>query len=213
MAEARDRAADQAFFERRGFSKRIGFGERPAVLVVDLMTAFTDSEMPLGSDLEVELEQANRLIRAAHTRGIPVLFTMVAYEEEGCRDAGLWTLKLSGTFSLAAGGPGVEIDPRLERQPEDPVINKKFASAFFGTDLAARLQFRRIDTLIIAGATTRGCIRATAVDALQYGFRPIVALEAVGDRSAAAHEQSLFDLDAKYADVVSVDEILEQLAG
>jgi len=124
MAERRDREADRAFFERRGFSKRIGFGERPALLVIDLMTAFTDSEMPLGSDLDAELAQANRLIRAAHTGGIPVLFTMVAYEEEGCRDAGLWTLKLSGTFSLAAGGPGVEIDPRLERRPEDPVINK-----------------------------------------------------------------------------------------
>jgi len=213
MAERRDREAERSFFERRGFAKRIGFGERPALLVIDLMTAFTDPEMPLGSDLEAELGQANRLIRAARVPGIPVLFTMVAYEEEGCRDAGLWTLKLSGTFSLAAGGPGVEIDPRLERRPEDPVLNKKFASAFFGTDLAARLQFRRVDTLIIAGATTSGCVRATAVDALQNGFRPVVALEAVGDRSAAAHEQSLLDLDAKYADVVPVDEILQHLAG
>ena len=113
--------------------------------------------------------------------------------------------------TLRAGTDGVALDARLERGPRDSILVKKYASCFFGTDLASRLTSRRIDTLVLAGCTTSGCVRATAVDALQHGFRPIVVKEAVGDRSRRAHEQSLFDLQAKYADVVSLDETLPRL--
>ena len=105
----------------------------------------------------------------------------------------------------------VEIDPRLDFRQSDSLLVKKYASCFFGTDLISRLLSRRVDTVIIVGCTTSGCVRATAVDAVQTGLRPMVVREAVGDRSAAAHEQSLFDLDAKYADVVSLDETLQHL--
>ena len=202
---------DKKFFDDRGFGQRIGFGARPALLIVDYVNAFTDASQPLGSNLDAELVQTNWLIDAAHAKDAPVLFSTVYYDEPDLRDAGIWGLKQKGIVSLKAGTPGVEIDSRLHREPRDPVFTKKYASCFFSSDLASRLQFRGIDTLIITGCTTSGCVRATAVDACQLGFRPIIAREAVGDRSKAAHEQSLFDLNAKYADVCGVDEILQYL--
>jgi maleamate amidohydrolase len=205
--------SDQEFFDQRGFGLRMGFGKRPALLVVDVMKGFTDPEMPLGSDLDAVVNETNRLLAAAHDRAIPVFFSVVYYEEENCRDAGIWALKQTGVFSLRAGTKAVELDARLDRRPDDVVFVKKFASCFFGSDLVSRLLVRGVDTLILAGCTTSGCIRATAVDACQYGFRAIVAREAVGDRSAASHRQSLFDLQAKYADVVPVDEVIAWLSG
>jgi len=120
-------------------------------------------------------------------------------------------LKQKGSITLAKDTDGHEIDPRLDFRPSDSLLLKKYASCFFGTDLVPRLNSRRVDTLIIVGCTTSGCVRASAVDAVQNGFRPMVVREAVGDRSAAAHEQSLFDLQAKYADVVSLDETLQYM--
>jgi nicotinamidase-related amidase len=202
---------DRQLFAQRGFGIRLGFGERPALLVVDFIKAFTDPKMPLGASLNAELMETNRLLEAAHAARIPVYFTVEQFDEPDLGDAGIAGLKQKGIASLRAGTPAVEIDERLRRAPDDAVLVKKFASAFFSTDLASRLQFRRIDTLIIAGCTTSGCVRATVVDACQYGFRAIVAEEAVGDRSKAAHEQSLFDIDAKYGDVRKIGEILAYL--
>lgn len=118
---------------------------------------------------------------------------------------------MTGSRTLKAGSEAVKIDPRLDMRPSDSLLVKKYASCFFGTDLVPRLLSRQVDTLIITGCTTSGCVRATAVDAVQTGLRPMVVREAVGDRSAAAHDQSLFDLDAKYADVVSLAETLQYL--
>lgn len=199
------------FFKARGFGMEMGFGERPALLVIDIMRAFTDSSMPLGANLDAQIEQINILLDAAHESGVPVFFSIVSYEEADCRDAGIWGRKMSGIFGLKAGSTAVELDPRLHRQPQDSVFIKKYASCFFGTDFASRLQSRRIDTLVLTGCTTSGCVRASAVDAVQYGYRPIVAREAVGDRSERAHEQSLFDIDAKYGDVKGVNEIVARL--
>ncbi|HEX9465329.1 MAG TPA: isochorismatase family protein [Alphaproteobacteria bacterium] len=202
---------DLRFFQERGFGKDMGFGDKPALLVVDIMRAFTDATLPLGANLDVQVEQINRLLDAAHQADMPVFFSIVAYDEADCRDAGVWSRKMSGLMGLTAGSKQVELDPRLRRRPGDSVFVKKYASCFFGTDLASRLQSRRIDTLIVTGCTTSGCVRASAVDAVQYGFRPIVPREAVGDRSRAAHDQSLFDLQAKYGDVMSVDGVLAKL--
>lgn len=207
-----DRNDDAAFFAERGFGLRIGFGLRPTLLVVDMLKAFTNPEMPLGSDLADELAAVRQLLSATRKGEWPVLFSTVQYEDSDLKDAGIWALKQKGVASLRAGTPGVEVDPSLERREEEGLLQKKYASCFFGTDLVSRLNANRSDTLLIAGCTTSGCVRATAVDACQMGFRPMVVREAVGDRSAAAHEQSLFDLDAKYADVVSVDETLQYLA-
>jgi nicotinamidase-related amidase len=202
---------DEEFFRQRGFGLKIGFGERPALLVVDMLKGFTDPDMPLGSNLDAQIEAQEPLLAAAHERHIPVIFSTVMYHEADVRDAGIWALKQRGALTLTADSEAVKIDPRLDRRPDDSLLVKRYASCFFGTDLVPRLTSRQIDTLIITGCTTSGCVRATAVDAVQNGFRPMVVREAVGDRSLAAHEQSLFDLNAKYADVVSLDETLHYL--
>jgi maleamate amidohydrolase len=202
----------ERFFRERGFGRTIGFGEKPAVLVIDLIRAFTNPDLPLGAPLDVQIGQTVKILDAARRTRVPIFFTSVAYEDANLADAGIWAIKQAGVMTLRAGTPEVEVDPALGRRPEEPVIVKKYASAFFGTDLSTRLNTLRADTLILTGCTTSGCVRATAVDGLQNGFRVMVAREAVGDRAPAAHEQSLFDLHAKYADVVSVDDVLNHLA-
>jgi len=203
--------ADEEFFKQRGFGIKMGFGERPALIVIDMLKGFTDTTMPLGANLDSQIEAQKPLIAVAHERNIPVIYSTVIYNDRDFKDAGLWAVKMKGTLTLKAGSPAVEIDPRLDMRPSDSLLVKKYASCFFGTDLVPRLMNQHVDTLIITGCTTSGCVRATAVDAVQNGFRPMVVREAVGDRSAAAHEQSLFDLNAKYADVVSLDETLQYM--
>jgi maleamate amidohydrolase len=203
--------SDAEFFRQRGFGQKLGFGQRPALLIVDMAKAFTNPAMTLGSNLDSQIEAIQALLRAAHDRDVPVIFSTVSYEDENLKDAGVFGMKQKGSSTLRAGTEGVQIDSRLEFRKSDSLLVKKYASCFFGTDLVSRLLVRQVDTLIITGCTTSGCVRASAVDACQIGFRPMVVREAVGDRSQAAHEQSLFDLNAKYADVVSLDETLHYL--
>jgi nicotinamidase-related amidase len=203
--------SDAEFFEQRGFGQKLGFGLRPALLVVDMVKAFTNPDMPLGANLESQIAAIQPLLRIAHDQQAPVIFSTVAYEDENLRDAGIFGRKQKGSATLRAGTEGVMVEPRLEFRKGDSLLVKKYASCFFGTDLVSRLLNRQVDTLIITGCTTSGCVRASAVDACQVGFRPMVVREAVGDRSRSAHEQSLFDLNAKYADVVSLEETLQYL--
>jgi maleamate amidohydrolase len=211
MADQPSKQNDEEFFKQRGFGLRIGFGERPALIVIDMLKAFTNPDMMLGANLDKEIAATKPLLKAAHDRKIPVIFSTVIYEDADLKDAGIWALKQKGVVTLKKGTPGVEVDDRLEFGKTDTLLVKKYASCFFGTDLVSRLMSHNVDTLIITGCTTSGCVRATAVDACQTGFRPVVVREAVGDRSAAAHEQSLFDLNAKYADVVGLEEALQYL--
>lgn len=199
---------EEAFFRQRGFGLTIGFGLRPAVLVVDMIQAFTDPEAMLGSNLDAQIQATQQLLSSARQAGLPIIYSSVSYDEADFKDAGIWALKQKGVMTLRAGTPAVALDPRLQRLPGEGWLVKKYASCFFGTDLASRLISRSVDTLILAGCTTSGCVRASAVDALQAGFRPMVVRECVGDRSAAAHEQSLFDLQAKYADVVGLSQTM-----
>ncbi|MBO9520662.1 MAG: isochorismatase family protein [Nocardioidaceae bacterium] len=211
MSDDSAESADLEFFAERGFGVPLGFGDRPAVVVVDLIRGFTDPTWPLGSDLTGQLAATSALLDAAHEAGHPVFLTTVRYDDPELRDAGVWGLKMKGASSLMAGTGGSDIDERLPVVPTDVVIVKKYASSFFGTDLASRLVSQGVDTVVITGATTSGCVRATAVDAVQLGFRPVVVREGVGDRSARSHEQSLFDLSQKYADVVGLDEAVSAL--
>jgi maleamate amidohydrolase len=214
MRQAEQATQDDAeFFARRGFGQRIGFGERPALIIIDMVKAFTDQAALLGADLDREIAAIVPMLETAHDRGVPVIFSTVRYDDADLKDAGIWALKQKGVMTLKAEGHGWEVDPRLDFRKSDTLLFKKYASCFFGTDLVPRLLAHRIDTLVITGCTTSGCVRATAVDACQNGFRPMVVREAVGDRSAAAHAQSLFDLDAKYADVVSQQDALGYLRG
>lgn len=196
------------FFRSRGYGRRIGFGDRPALLVVDMLRAFTDPAAPLGANLDAEVAVIGKLIAAARTNRIPVIFSTGAYDDADLRDAGIWAKKIGGLITLRAGTDGPKIDARLDFRDGDPLLVKKYASCFFGTDLVSRLLSYGVDTLIVTGCTTSGCVRATVVDSVQTGFRPIVVREGVGDRSQPAHDQSLFDMDAKYADVVSLAEAL-----
>lgn len=194
---------DAEFFAERGFGLQIGFGTRPALLSIDFIKGFTDPTMPLGSDLEAELDVAVEILGVAREARIPIIHTIVRYDEEALADAGVWSRKQRGAAILKADSDAVELDDRIQRHPHEHVLVKKYASAFFGTDLVSRLVSTHIDTVLLIGCTTSGCVRASAVDAVQNGFRPMVVAEAVGDRSAAAHRQSLFDLQQKYADVVT----------
>jgi nicotinamidase-related amidase len=203
-------ATDQ-LYDRAGFGRSVIRGSRPAVVVVDLARGFTEPEHPTGADLSDEVRATARLIEGAHDRERPVYLTTVAFQP-GLRDAGTWLQKAPGLGALLVGSALVELDPRLGLGPLDTVIVKKGASAFFGTNLAALLVADRVDTVILAGATTSGCVRATAVDSMQHGFATLVPRECVGDRAAGPHEANLFDMHAKYADVTSLDDVLAYLA-
>jgi nicotinamidase-related amidase len=202
---------NEQFFQQRGFHRRMGYGQSPALIVVDMQKGFTNSAAALGSNLDSQIEATQPLLEVAHARRIPIFCSACVYDDPEFRDAGVWINKIQGLATLGAGTENAKIDERLDVRPGDTVFKKRYASCFFGTDLFSRLTAQRIDTLIIAGCTTSGCVRATAVDSCQYGFRPIVVREAVGDRSKAAHEQSLFDLDAKYADVTSLSDALDYM--
>jgi nicotinamidase-related amidase len=197
-------------YERARLGQSVTPGSRPAVLVVDFSRGFTDPESTMGSDLTEEVEATNRLLAAARERRIPVIFTTIGFEAN-LKDGSLWLQKAPGLAELQVGGKWVEIDPRLERREGEVVILKKGASAFFGTNLSSVLVFENVDTIVLCGATTSGCIRATAVDLLQYGYPTLVPRECVGDRARAPHEANLVDIQAKYADVVSVEDALSYL--
>jgi len=196
-----------------GFHGRAGFGDRPALVVVDVNVGFTDAESPLACDLENVVGAIRRLLRLARLAGLPVIFTTVAYDEAGRQTAAAFIDKIPALLTLEAGSRWTEIDPRIAPAPGEPVLVKLFASAFFGTALSSLLAASGCDSVIVTGASTSGCVRATVVDAIQHGYRPVVPREAVGDRNRAAHEASLYDIDAKYGDVVALDDVLEHVAG
>jgi nicotinamidase-related amidase len=197
-------------YERARLGGSVTLGERPAVLVVDFSCGFTDPECALGSDLTAEVEATRRILDVARERGLPVVFTTIGFEGNG-KDGALWLQKVPTLGDLELGGRWVDIDPRLGRREDETVVVKKGASGFFGTNLGAILVSQRVDTVVLCGATTSGCIRATAIDLLQNGFPTLVPRECVGDRAEAPHEANLFDIQAKYADVVSVAEALDYL--
>ncbi|MFB6097376.1 MAG: isochorismatase family protein [Haloferacaceae archaeon] len=186
-------------------------GDSPAVVVVDLQTAFTDPDYALGSDLDDTVEATARVVDAAHAADVPVFYTRVVWRED-YRDGAVFAIKAAPSDDgLVEGSEYLEIDPRLEVAERDHVIDKDQASAFFETELDTMLTFDRVDTTIVTGATTSGCVRATVVDACQHGYIPLVPEECVGDRAQDPHEANLFDMHSKYAEVVDLDDVLEYL--
>jgi N-formylmaleamate deformylase len=187
--------------------RRLQLGTRPAVLVVDLTHGFTDPASPLGCDLTSEVQATRAVVDAARARRFPVLFTTVAFGPAG-NDGGIWPQKIPAALTLASGSRWVDVDPRLDRRPDEPLIVKKGPSAFFGTPLASLLVAERVDTVVLCGTTTSGCIRATAIDLVQHGYPALVPRECVGDRARAPHDANLADIDAQYGDVVPAAEAL-----
>ncbi len=188
-----------------------GVGRRPALVVVDINNGFTDPASPLVCELDETVEAIRRLLDAFRRAELPVVFTPVSYGPGDRVAAKAFIDKVPALLTLEAGTRWVEIDERIAPLPGEPVLNKLFASAFWGTPLASLLASAGCDSVVVTGASTSGCVRATAVDALQHGYRPVVPREAVGDRNPAAHEASLYDIDLKYGDVVSLEECLASL--
>lgn len=194
-----------------GFGGTQGAGRRPALLVIDMSLGFTDPESPLVCDLDDVVTAIGQLLEAAREAAVPVVYTTVAYSEANKATARAFIEKVPALLTLAAGTRWIEIEPRLAPLPNEPVLNKLFASAFFGTALATLLTSHACDSVIVTGASTSGCVRATAVDALQHGYRVVVPREAVGDRDIAAHEQALTDIEAKYGSVGTLADSLGRL--
>lgn len=202
-------AADDTYYKQRGiFQGRFGFGKAPALVVIDMAYGWTDPAYAGGSArLDAAVEAIRRLLPAARSKNVPVFYTTAAFHEEP-------QLKSAADFS-----PGFrkwdrracEIDARLPPLPTETVIAKEHASAFAGTPLTGFLMERRIDTLLITGCSTSACVRATATDAKSVGLRPVIVREGVQDRAAVSHEFTLFDIQARFADVVGLAETLEYL--
>ena len=199
-----------AYYDEHAFGASVGLGDRPALLVIDLINAFTDPETDLGSDVDDVVAQTGRLLETFRDRDLPRYFTTVAFEES-YGDAGRFIEKVPALKELRLGTDAVAVDDRLAPVDDERVVLKKYASAFFGTDLATELTTNGVDTLVLTGVTTSGCVRATAIDSLQHGYRTIVPEDAVGDRAEAPHRANLVDIDAKYGDVVETDDVIARL--
>lgn len=196
-------------YEKKGFAQRSGFGKSPAIIVVDVITGFTDPDCDLGSNYDELIGNLQKVLQTARERKIPIIFTTVVYEHPA--EGGQFIKKVPALKVLAPDSQWIQVDPRLERQTDETVLVKKFASAFFGTSLGSMLTSCNVDTVVVTGVTTSGCVRATAVDALQFGYKVVVPKECVGDRARGPHEASLFDIHAKYGDVIGVEELLSYL--
>lgn len=193
------------------FDGRIGFGKRPALLIVDFINAYVTEGAPLfAPDVVTAVDETIPLLSLAREKQIPVLYTKVLYNKN-FRDGGIFIQKVPVLKTMVEGEPLAEIVPQLTPVESDIIIVKQYASAFFGTSLAATLTSLGVDTILLTGCSTSGCIRASAVDGMQYGFRVIVPRECVADRHPSPHEANLFDINSKYGDVVSKGEVMEYL--
>ena len=198
-------------YRRAGFSNRLGFGSRPALVVIDFCQAYLDPTSPLYAGVEDARAACQRVLDAARAADIPVLHTRVEFQPGGA-DGGVFFRKVGALECFVRGNPLGACGEGLAPTGDEVVVVKQYASGFFGTSLASTLTSMGVDTLIHTGVSTSGCVRATAVDACQHGFVPVVVRDACGDRNPQVHEANLFDLDAKYADVVSEQEVLDYLS-
>lgn len=189
-------------YAKAGFDGRLTIGDKPALLIVDVCMAYLDPASPLYAGVESALAAMIRLAQAARSVGVPIIFTRVAYGPGGV-DGGLFFRKVPALKAFLPGSPLGDFHTELMPADSDIIVTKQYASAFFGTSLAATLNAMRIDTLFVTGFSTSGCVRATAIDALQNGFIPFVIADACGDRDPRPHDANLFDLQSKYAEVVS----------
>ena len=201
---------DAEIYRRQGIGNPLGFGKRPALINVDFVNSFNDADWFGGGNIDDAVKRTVGLLEAARRNKIPVVFTRVIYADDGS-NTGVFVEKAPGLAKLTASHPMSQVVPELEPIDGELIVDKTEASAFFGTGLAAWLTYRGVDTVIVTGATTSGCVRATVVDACAHNFRPIVAEDCVGDRAMGPHEANLFDMGRKYADVMPRDEIVAVL--
>lgn len=207
--------ADTGIYQQRGFQRKVGFGERPALIHIDLANAWTRPGHAFSCEgMDVIIPAVQQLNAAARPKACPIVYTTTAYNvtEGPNSDMGLWVHKIP-VEKLQVGTDAVAIDDRIAPQPGEQVIVKKRASAFHGTYLSSFLKAQGVDTVVLTGVTMAGCVRHTCEDALAEGFRPIVVREGVGDRVPGVVEWNLFDIDAKFGDVEPLERVLEYLEG
>ncbi len=195
---------------RGAFDGSLGFGDKPALILIDFVQAYFDTDCPLYAGVEDSLASALRVRDAAREAGILVIYTNVVYQDRGL-DGGVFFRKVPALEAFIAGNPLGRWPAGLAPAADEIVISKQYPSAFFGTSLASLLTANKVDTLIITGLTTSGCVRASCIDAVSHGFIPIVVSDACGDRHEAPHKANLFDMQAKYADVVDEHTVLSEL--
>lgn len=188
----------------QGYGRSLGFGQNPALFISDMQNAYVDPSYVRGMDMTKEIKIINELIRLSKMNNVPIFFSVIAFDEDNIKHPNLWMQKIAGLSDLKLGTETVALTKKISfDHAKDKLIIKQFPSAFFSTTFAAELINRKIDTLIISGCTTSGCVRATAIDSLQMGFRPMIVADAVADRWPNSHQQALFELNAKYADVLT----------
>lgn len=208
MAEALD-----TNYARAGYHARQSWGARPALVLIDFAKAYFDETSPLfgGEGCKAALDKAAVLAEAARANGVSVIFTEVKYQPGGA-DGGAFYAKVPALSCFDAGAPTQELAPPLSMEEGDILVTKQYPSAFFGTSLATTLHFMKIDTLLLTGLTTSGCVRATCIDSISHGFVTLVVEDAVGDRDPRPHEANLFDMSAKYADLLTTQDAMDYFA-
>lgn len=201
---------DNDIYRQQNFGNRIGFGRRSALLIIDFTVGFNDPKLFGGGNIDAAVKRTVGLLEFFRRHHLLVVFTRVVYADDGS-DAGVFGKKVPSLLVLTERHPAGQIVPELTPQKGEWIVRKTQASAFFGTGLAPRLAQQGVDTLVVAGCTTSGCVRASVVDAIAHNFRPIVATDCVGDRALGPHDANLFDMAQKYADVMERDAILAAL--
>ena len=198
---------DLEIYRSQGFGRTVGIGRKPALCIVDFVNGFVDPAIFGGGNIPEAVTRTVPLLAAARQRGMPVAFSRVVYGEDG-RDDCAFVRKVPALATLTERAPAGQIVPQLTPLPAEAILRKTQPSAFFGTGYADLLRRQHVDTVIVAGCTTSGCVRATVVDAMSHDFRTILARDCVGDRSLAAREANLFDMEQKYADLMNAVEII-----
>jgi len=203
--------SEAAIFQQQGFGQTMGLGNRPALILVDFVVAFDDPKLFGGGNIHAAVLQTVDLLKFFRNNQLPIAFTRYVYSQDGS-DSNLLTAKIPSLKILTEDNPVGHVVPELTPLPGELIVRKRNASAFFQTDFSSWLARHSVDTLVITGCVTSGCVRATAVDSLGHGYRPIVVSDCVGDRALGPHEASLFDMMQKYADLKTRDELISELS-
>ena len=201
---------DLDVYSKQGFGNSSGFGHKPALLIVDFVNGFNESDVFGGGNIGPAIERTKVLLEATRDNGHPVAYSRVVYADDGS-DLGVFSLKAPGIEALTEDAPISQIVPELAPVAGEYIVRKTQPSAFFGTGLASWLVAKGADTVIVTGCTTSGCVRASVIDSMSHNFRTVVATDGVGDRVLGPHEANLFDMGQKYADLLTCDEIIELL--
>jgi len=202
--------SDLDIYEKQNFGNSSGIGQSPALLIIDFVNGFTDPEQFGGGNIVEAIEKTAELLAFARSRSMPVAMTRVVYADDGS-DNGMFCVKAPGLKALTEGAHASQIVDKLEPIDGEYVVRKTQPSGFFGTNLAGWLNSKGIDTVLVTGCTTSGCVRASVIDAMSYNFRTVIVTDGVGDRAKGPHEANLFDMGQKYGDLLTVDEIIAKI--